>query len=86
MLIQEFDCEIQDRKDTANNIVNRLSRIVINDVFETPICECLLMNNFLGLNWSRGRLILLITWPHKKCLGNTKDDGACFLALVRYFI
>jgi len=37
MLLQEFDCEIKDKKDFENSIANHLSRIVTSDAYESPI-------------------------------------------------
>jgi len=40
MLLQKFDCEIKDRKDFKNPVADHLSRLVTNDVSESPICDC----------------------------------------------
>ena len=34
MLLQKFDCEIKDRKDSENPIANHLSRLVTNNASE----------------------------------------------------
>ena len=40
MLLQEFDCVIKDRKGFKNPVDDHLSKIMISDVFEFPICDC----------------------------------------------
>jgi len=40
MLLQEFDCVIQDRKAFENPVVDNLSRIVTSDACESAICDC----------------------------------------------
>ena len=37
MLLQEFDCEIKDRKDCEDPIAKHLSRVVTSDASEFPI-------------------------------------------------
>ena len=33
---QEFDCEIKDRRSSANVVVDHISRLEINDASEPP--------------------------------------------------
>jgi len=40
MLLQEFNCVINDRNASENPIADHLSRIVTSDACESPICDC----------------------------------------------
>jgi len=40
--LQEFDCEIKDKKGPKNLIANHLSRILYGREFESIISECFL--------------------------------------------
>ena len=40
MLLQVFDCEIKDKKVSKSPIADHLSRLVTNNVSESPISNC----------------------------------------------
>ena len=47
LLLQDFDCEIIDRKGSENPIVDHLPRIGCARGTEAPISECFRRSNYL---------------------------------------
>ena len=45
---KEFNYEIKDKKGADNPLADLLSRIVMNDASESPICDCSPMSSCLG--------------------------------------
>lgn len=83
MLLQEFDCGIKDKKCSKNLTADDLSRIVISDLSESPICD-----HFLNDQLSRAYLepwfayILNYLVTREMPKGWNKDDKAYFLSKV----
>jgi len=86
LLLQEFDCEIQDRKGSENLVVDHLSRIVLQKESESTILGCFLDEQLLMVQsepWYGDFINYLVTGEAP--LGWSKHDKDRFFYLVKFF-
>jgi len=62
LLLQEFDCEIRDKKGSENLVADHLSRILSDKESESTISECFPDKQLYAVHPDPWYAILLITW------------------------
>ena len=87
MLLQEFDCVIKDRKGFKNQVADHLSRFVTSNASDSPICDCFHDEQLFRVHvepWFANMVnFMVIREMHE---GWNKDNRACFLSMVRFFM
>ena len=84
LLLQEFDCEIRDRKGSQNLVADHLSRIIIES--ESTISECFPDEQLLMVQsepWYADIVNYLVTGEIP--MGWSKHDKDRFFSLVKFF-
>jgi len=87
LLLQEFDCEIRDKKGSENLVANHLSRILCNRESESSISECFSDEQLYVVHpdpWYANILNYLVAGSIPK--GWTKNDKDRFFHLVKLFV
>jgi len=83
----EFDCIIKDRNGSENCIADHLSRIVVGNACDTPICENFLEEQLFGIQLEPQYADVVNYLVIGEMLREwTKNDTTCFLAKVHFFI
>jgi len=86
LLLQEFDCEIRDRKGSENLVANHLCRIIRQRESESTIFECFTDGQLLMLqskSWYADIVNYLVIGEVP--LGWSKHDNNKFFYLVKIF-
>jgi len=86
LLLQEFDCEIRDRKCSENLAANHLSQLVVKMRVKTPISEWFPDEQLLMIQsepWYADIVNYLVTGETP--LGWNKYDKDRFFSLVKFF-
>jgi len=84
--LQEFDCEIWDRKSSEKLVAHHLSRIILQKMSESPISRCFPNEQLLMVQaepWYADIVNYLVTGEIP--LGWNKHDKDKFFYLVKFF-
>jgi len=87
LLLQDFDCEIKDKKGSENPVADHLSRILHDRENESSVSECFPDKQLYDVHlnpWYADIVNYLIAGRILE--GWTKNDRSRFFHLVKFFI